>query len=144
MTCMRLVLPLFILLSLFLAACSTGTVQREPLESGTPEVDYLLKQARDYRQQSQFSQADALLEQALRIDSKSPLVWYELASLKLDQGQLTAAEAMATKSLRFAVPESRMAAVNWLLISEVRKRQGNDTGAAKALQKAQAISGSLR
>ena len=72
---MRLVLIMFVLHALLLTACSTGTVQREPVSSGTAEVDYLLKQAREYRQQSQFSQADAILEQALRIDSRSPLTW---------------------------------------------------------------------
>lgn len=141
---MRLVLITFVLHALLLTACSTGTVQREPVTSGTAEVDYLLKQAREYRQQSQFSQADAVLEQALRIDSRSPLTWYEMASLKLDQGQLSAAESMAMKSLRYAKPDSRMAAINWLLISEARKRQGNTAGSEEALLKARAISESLK
>lgn len=139
--------PLFItllLLSLFLAACSTGTVQREPITSGTSEVDYLLEQARFYRQQSDYARADTLLEQALRIDARAPLVWYELAGLKLEQGQLSAAESMAMKSLRYAAPDSRMAAVNWLLISEARKRQGNVSGSSEALKKAQSISESLK
>ena len=139
--------PLFVilmLLSLILTACSTGTVQREPMTSGTSEVDYLLEQARLYRQQYDYARADTLLEQALRIDARAPLIWYELAGLKLEQGQLSAAESMAMKSLRYAAPDSRMAAVNWLLISEARKRQGNISGSSEALKKAQSISESLK
>lgn len=141
---MRILFVVLMLLSLILTACSTGTVQREPITSGTSEVDYLLEQARFYRQQSDYARADTLLEQALRIDARAPLVWYELAGLKLEQGQLSAAESMAMKSLRYSAPDSRMAAINWLLISEARKRQGNLSGSSEALKKAQSISESLK
>jgi hypothetical protein len=80
----------------------------------------------------------------LRIDARNPRTWYELASLKLDAGALDSAETFARKSLRYSGESSREAAQNWLLISEIRRRLGDSSGAKAAQQKAQVIGRSIK
>jgi Tfp pilus assembly protein PilF len=129
-------------LLILIAGCTTTPVS-EPVET-SPEIAALVQRADQYRLQGEYARAQSVLEQALRIDARNPRTWYQLASLKLDEGVLDSAETFAKKSLRYSGPESREAAQNWLLISEIRRRLGDKTGAAQALDKAQAIGRSLQ
>ncbi len=110
------------------------------ISSGSEQVDQLIAQARDYRDQGQYERALPVLEQALRIDSRNALLWYEMASLRLDQGMNTAAEDSAQRAIRFSSGNTRVAIQSWLLIAEARRRQGKEAGAEQAMEKARALS----
>jgi Tfp pilus assembly protein PilF len=129
-------------LLILIAGCTTTPVS-QPVET-SPEIASLVQRADQYRMKGEYAQAQSVLEQALRIDSRNPRTWYQLASLKLDEGAPDSAETFARKSLRYCEPESREAAQNWLLISEIRRRLGDQSGAKQALDKAQAIGRSLQ
>jgi Tfp pilus assembly protein PilF len=110
------------------------------ISSGSEQVDQLIAQARSYRDLGEYDRALPILEQALRIESRNALLWYEMASLRLDQGINMAAEDSAQRAIRFSRDNTRVAIQSWLLIAEARKRQGNDTGAELAMEKARALS----
>jgi tetratricopeptide (TPR) repeat protein len=65
---------------------------------GQQAIEQLLDSAADYVGQSEFDQAAAALERALRIEPANPEIWHLLGQVRLHQGQHQQAEAMAEKS----------------------------------------------
>ena len=132
-----------LLLALILIVGCATTPPPEPVEP-SPEMATLVQRADQYRQQGRYDQAEAVLEQALRIDARNPRTWYELASLRLDEGRLENAEAMAMKSLRYSDETSRESVQSWLLVAEIKRRKGDAAGADQAMARARNIAGRLR
>jgi Tfp pilus assembly protein PilF len=134
-----------LMLALGLLACATpqgpGTgSEPAPISSGSQQIDQLIAQARAYSDAGAYERAQPVLEQAMRIEGRNPLVWYEMASLRLNQGMNQAAEDSALKAIRFSRDTPRVAIQSWLLIAEARKRQGNESGAEQAMSKARDLS----
>ena len=94
------------------APLTSRDFQQKRAPSGT--VVALLNQAREQQRTGNPERAAAVLERALRIDPKNPGLWSELAQIRLQQGHLSLAKSLATKS-------------NALLNGDDELRQRNDT-----------------
>jgi len=100
-------------------------------------IDKLLADAEKSIQQDKSFEAVAILERALRIAPRNPLVFYKLATVRLGQGRFKLAENLAKKSELLAEGNARLKKKNWLLIADARKQAGDSKGADFAKQKAQ-------
>lgn len=81
-----------------------------------PAGSALVTQARREAAGGNAERAGATLERALRVDAGNPWIWIELARLRLDAGQRSAAEGMARKALTLSSrdPDARSAAATLL------------------------------
>lgn len=139
-------LPYITALLLLLAGCA-GVATKPSAESGAPEqpppvmsdnraVIALLDLARTDNEAGRHEAAGASLERALRIEPRNPWLWYELAQLRLTQGQYEQAISLARKSNSFAGQDRRLQALNWRAIGDARVAQGDSSGAEQALKQA--------
>jgi cytochrome c-type biogenesis protein CcmH/NrfG len=67
--------------------------------------------------------AAAGLERGIRIEPRNAQLWHDLAQIRLQQGQASLAEQLATKSLYLAMGNEQLLAKNRALIAEARRRQ---------------------
>jgi len=115
---------LIVLVSLFISACASSLtpvdsvsisgeslesrsindrkeIQGEPLgseRSVPPVVSSLLRQSDEASEQGEWSKAESLLQRALRINPKNPVLWNKMAGVKLQQGKFGQAVQFAKKS----------------------------------------------
>ena len=125
---------------LFLGACA-GHQQTEappPIQpSKNTAVIALLSKAGDQSAAGQMDEASENLERALRIEPRNPLLWHELARIRLAQGQYKQAENMAAKSNMMTGANQDLKAKNWRIIGDARNRLGDLQGAREAFEKAE-------
>lgn len=95
-------------------------------------IQTLLADAKKAVAENRLDRASSSLERAVRIEPNNAGIWYDLAQIKLHQGQYTDAENLAKKSIGFAGEGTKMAKRNYVLISAIRKAQGDVTGAQEA------------
>ncbi|RLA19497.1 MAG: hypothetical protein DRQ56_05250, partial [Gammaproteobacteria bacterium] len=77
----------------------------------------------------------------VRIRPRNPLLWAQLAELRLKQGQAVLAENLARKSLALiqSDQEQSLQAKNWQVIADSLKQQGKVEEASLANQKAKQL-----
>ncbi len=121
------------LLFALLAAC--GLPGGGPRPALDENLRQLLVEAEAARARGDEARAEALLEQALRMAPREPRVWYRHAGLRLQQGRLDEARAMARRGLGYA-REGRMRSQLWLLLAEIERRAGNPRAEQAALREA--------
>lgn len=107
--------------------------------SANPAVVALLDAAHADANAGRLPTAAAAVERALRIEPRNPLLWQELARLKLQQGDYKLAENFAARSNSWAGSNKALQAQNWRLISEARSLRGDNVGAKAALARAKAL-----
>ncbi len=90
--------------------------------SGT--VLALLSQAKEQEKAGNPEKAAAVLERALRIEPKNPQLWYRLALLRLEQGQLDLAKSLAAKSSALAQGDADLQMKNRTIMDQVDRLQG--------------------
>lgn len=98
-------------------------------------LDHAEQQANDGDLQS----AAMTLERAIRIDSRNPVLWHHLASVRLAEGNAEQAEGLAKKSNALAAGNYALQARNWGLIAEARRARGDTAGAQSAERQKQAL-----
>jgi predicted negative regulator of RcsB-dependent stress response len=130
---------LFILIAaLFLGGCAALQTDAPPTQpSGNTAVIALLSKAKNQSAAGRMDAAGANLERALRIEPRNPVLWHELARVRLEQGQYRQAENMAAKSNMLAGTNRYQRAKNWRIIGEARSRRGDLQGAREAFEKAE-------
>ena len=74
----------------------------------------------------------ANLERAIRIEPRNPVLWHNLAAIRLQQGRYAQAESMASKSNSLIAPGAALERKNWQIIAEARRLMGDIKGAKKA------------
>lgn len=84
----------------------------------------LVTQSRSERRAGDYAQASATLERALRIEPGAPVVWLELARLRLAEGNLAQAEQLARKAQSLAGSGSAVAQESQAVLMEVLRRKG--------------------
>ena len=130
---------LFLIATAVLAAGCAGfpptTPEAQPVSDNTA-VLALMDTARTDIANGKLDAAVAPLERALRIEPRNPLLWQELARLRLQQGQYQQAEGMATRSNSWAGDNKTVRAENWRIIGEARLKRGDHQGAQAAFDKA--------
>lgn len=122
-----------LIIALLLAACAGPGLETRPALDD--ELRQVLAEAETARQTGAERRAEALLEQAVRMAPREPLVWYHYATLRLQQGRLEEARTLARKGLRLA-RSGRMRSQLWLLLAEVERRAGRPDAAEAALREA--------
>jgi tetratricopeptide (TPR) repeat protein len=115
---------------------SAAQAQPEPVKSENRAVIALLDLAHTDNEAGRREAAGASLERALRIEPRNPWLWYELAKLRLTQGQYEQSISLARKSNSFAGQDRGLQALNWRVIGNARVAQGDSSGAEQALKQA--------
>lgn len=123
--------------ALLLSGCAGLLPVASPKPSQNTAVLALLDQAQMQGAAGQLEAAGASLERALRIEPRNPVLWHELAQVRLDQGQYRQAENLAAKSNALAGADKRLRSENWRIIGEARSRLGNSQGAQTAFERAE-------
>ena len=106
------------------------------IPAAPPAVMALLKEANASRSSGRLDQAVASLERAVRIQPRNPLLWQQMAEIRLQQHQPGLAEDLAKKSNVLAKGNRAIAHKNWTLIAEARRQKGDVQGAQDAEAKA--------
>lgn len=101
-------------------------VQSKPVpEAQNPAVIALLGNALNESEQGQFDVAASKLERAVRIAPRDPVVWHELAKIRLQQNKLDMAISLAKKSNALIVNDNNLLRNNWILIAKSYELAGN-------------------
>ena len=105
-------------------------LQTESLGAGSRMsgvVRNLLDQAVEYKNAGDYEAASATLERALRIESRNPWVWHELADLSVTRTQYQQAIQFAQRSNTLLGQSDRaLQRRNWKLISVAYAAVGNE------------------
>lgn len=101
-----------------------------------PAVTALVKDADSKRKNGDLEGAVSSLERALRIDSRSALVTYKLAQLRVTQTKFDMAENLSKKAALLAGNDGYLKKLCWLLIARARDGLHNVNGAKEARLKA--------
>jgi hypothetical protein len=104
-----------------------------------PAVVALLDHAEQQANSGDLPAAAMTLERAIRIDSRNPVLWHHLASVRLAEGDAVQAEQLAKKSNALAAGNYPLQARNWGLIAEARRNRGDASGAQSAEKQKQAL-----
>jgi tetratricopeptide (TPR) repeat protein len=136
-----LIVKLLLINLLFIPAVAAAT-------DSILKVDYkaaiksLLTEAKTYYDAQQYEQAAALLERALRIDPRNPILWYNLGGVRLAQKDWKRAAYLAQKSNTLAGNEDdyRMLRVrNWVVITQACEGMKDKGCTREARNRAQAL-----
>ena len=95
-------------------------------------VDNLRLQAQAAQANREWDKAAALLERALRLDSREADLYAEIAEVRLGQGRFAAAEQIALRGLTVNSGNEERSARLWHAIAQARSGQGNVAGARQA------------
>lgn len=112
----------------------------------TSAVESLLNDAKTYYEIKQFEQAAALLERALRIEPRNPILWHNLAGIRLAQEDWKRAANLATKSNTLAGSNKNYKELrlrNWVIITRACEGIGDFNCAQEARNRAQALARAL-
>ncbi len=93
--------------------------------STSPAVKSLLRQAKLDMVLKRNTAAISKLERALRIESRNPAIWHQLAKANYNNGSDGTAISMAKKSNIYTAADSPLEKLNWQLIKSASKRSGN-------------------
>ena len=139
-------LRLFFILSLAMMAQNTAATSYIIKIDSSSAVASLLKEAENYHQTQQYEQAAALLERALRIKPRHPVIWHNLAGVRLTQQDWTRAANLAQKSNALAGSKNKYKNLrmrNWNLITQACEGMKNATCAREARNRTQALARAL-
>lgn len=115
-------------------------VQTYPAPREQPAaVVALLDHAEQQANNGDLPAAAMTLERAIRIDSRNPVLWHHLASVRLAEGDAIQAEQLAKKSNALAAGNYALQARNWGLIAEARRTRGDASGAQSAEKQKRAL-----
>ena len=109
-------------------------VSRQP-----PAVLALLEHAEQQANAGDLGASAASLERAIRINPDNPVLWYHLATVRLEQGEALQAEQLAVKSNSLAPGDTLQQARNWKLIANARRARGEVSSAKSAEQRAREL-----
>jgi len=127
---------LVVLWWLLVAGCSWLPTTETPV-SDNSAVRSLVEQARNERTAGNLTAAAATLERALRIETRNPRLWLELAQVRLASGDPAQAEQLAVRASSWAGDDRSLRAASWQLIAESRTARGDQDGAREATARAQ-------
>ena len=113
------------------------TIKPQSQVQSSSVVVALLSDADMSYQQGNYDESVVIIERALRIEPRNPLLLYKLAVIRLEQGKPDLAENLAKKSALLAEGNAQLKKKNWLLISKAREQKNNQQGANAARKKAQ-------
>lgn len=102
-------------------------------ESGmSPAVLSLLEQADTLRQAGDLGGALSRLERAQRIAPDEPEIYYQMSSVRFEQGQFEDAENIAAQAVDLSMTDNAMKRDLYTLIARAREALGDRDGAGEA------------
>ncbi len=105
--------------------------------SGTgAAVRQLLADASRAERAGNLPTTEALLERALHIEPRNPVLWYYMARLRVRQGRFAQARALAARSNSLAANDTRLQIDNWKLIAYASEQLGDQRSASQARERA--------
>jgi tetratricopeptide (TPR) repeat protein len=104
-----------------------------------PALNALAMEAEKHSKAGDFDSASVALERALRINPRDAHLTYQLAQLRLKQGQSRLAEELAKKAAFLAASDPALKKQCWLLIAEIRRLLQDFPGAEQAQTKANSL-----
>ncbi len=111
--------------------------EQQAEETGQSEaVERLIRRANRLLEEQRPSEAEGTINRAMNLDSDHPVLWHQLARVRLQQDRFSAAETMAMRSLDFTTENQDLIRENWELISEAREQSGDVEGAREARERA--------
>lgn len=125
--------------TVLLASACASIAPPEPPASDNQAVVALLDEAREKSASAHPAEAAAALERALRIEPRNPVLWQELARVRLNERDYAQAESLAARSNTWSGKDRRLRAANWRIISEARSGRGDDAGAQAAAARAESF-----
>ena len=99
----------------------------------------LLSEARLARREGNLIAAGRYLERALGLEPTSPLLYRELADLRLEEGLPDQAEGLALRALRLSPENPHWQADLWAMIAVARHRLGLSERAEQAAEQARIL-----
>lgn len=133
-----------LLMLILVAGCASRAPVPEvvpvALPEGSPAIG-LLEDAREARSRGDTGGAGRYLERALMLAPGQPILYRELADLRLEEGDPVAAEGLALRALHRAPDNPDWQAGVWEMIALARRRQGDQAGAQLARDRAAALLG---
>jgi tetratricopeptide (TPR) repeat protein len=140
-------LKLFIIIALAISVESTLATSDYIIKvDSSSAVASLLNEAKDYYKAQQYEQAAALLERALRIKPRHPIIWHNLAGVRLAQDDWKRAANLAQKSNALAGTQEQYKNLrmrNWILITIACEGMGDENCTQEARSRAQALARAL-
>ncbi len=104
-------------------------------------VTALLTEAKVYFEEGQHEQAAAKLERALRIDPRNPVLWHNLAGVRLQQDDWGRAASLAAKSNALAVENKWLRVRNWIIIALACEGMNDTSCGLEARKRARILAG---
>jgi len=129
---------LCLLIAVWLGGCAglqQAVLPSQPSDNSA--VVALLDKSHSQTSAGQLDQASASLERALRIEPRNPVLWQELAKVRLKQGQYQQAENLAAKSNALAAGNQSLRSENWRIIGQARSQRGDAEGARSAFERSE-------
>ncbi len=109
--------------------------------AGSSAVLALVDRADRSARAGQLGAAADSLERALRIEPGNARLWHRLAAVRLAEGNLAQAQALAAKSNSLAGNDLALQIANWRLIAAARQQAGDAAGASRAQARLKALQG---
>lgn len=129
-----------LLLRLLLIISMTMVVENTLADSSA--VNSLLNDAKTYYEGEEYEQAAVSLERALRIEPRHPILWHNLAGVRLAQQDWIRAFNLALKSNALVGNEENYKDLrirNWVVITQACEGMGDEECAKDARERAQAL-----
>jgi Tfp pilus assembly protein PilF len=102
-------------------------------------ISSLINDAKKHFEAGESEQAAALLERALRIDPRNPILWHNLAGVRLQQEDWSRAANLASKSNSFAAESKWLRVRNWVVIALACEGMGDKNCAQEARKRARVL-----
>jgi hypothetical protein len=106
--------------------------QRSTPKAQNPAVVALIDSAQAQQSKGDLNGAQSSLQRAQRISPRDPEVYYELAKIHRDLGDLGLAEQVALKGVSVVEGQASQSKQFWSLIAEIRDLAGNKRGSEQA------------
>lgn len=138
-------------LTLFILCCAvlnvSGAEKPEKAERGEAKIapdtssaiSSLINDAKKHFEAGESEQAAALLERALRIDPRNPILWHNLAGVRLQQEDWSRAANLASKSNAFANDSKWLRVRNWVVIALACEGMSDKNCAQEARKRARVL-----
>jgi Flp pilus assembly protein TadD len=118
---------------------SRATEPRTSAPDTSSAITSLLNDAKKHFEAGESEQAAALLERALRIDPRNPILWHNLAGVRLQQEDWSRAANLASKSNTFSNDSKWLRVRNWVVIALACEGMGDKNCAQEARKRARVL-----
>jgi len=136
----ELLLGLLLTTPLTLAANNpTDRLYYLPTGASSAAVVALLAEAKTNFETQEYEQAAANLERAIRIDPRNPILWHNLAGVRLKQQDWKRAASLADRSNALAVEDKWLRVRNWMIIVWACEGMGDAQCAIDARKRAEKL-----